>query len=503
MAGRHDDDDRVPGDRNDLRTLRVCSARRSHEGAGRRAGRGERLERTPGGHEQHPARRMPRSSRRSTRRATRRCASDDRIPLPRAADAATGRPRDHGDDLRLVRRAHREEAQPARRGRGIRQFRDREGARDGARGRWIRRRSSPRSRRRATGPPFPRPCTHAHHVEPELVSLRRRLVASIVLAVPVILLSMIPALQFPGWQWVSLALATPVVTWAAWPFHQATWTNLRHGAVTMDTLISVGVGRRLSVVAVRAVLRRRRHDRHDARLHVDGLAQRRRRQPLSRGGLGRHDVRARRPVLRGAVQARGRRGAARAARPRGEGCRCPSERPRHGLAHRGADAGGRPPRRRRVRRAPRREDRDGRRRRHGDVGGRRVDRDGRIRPCRGRRGRPCRRRDRQRGRAPRRPRHPGGRATPSSPRWPGWWSRRSPARRRRSASPTGSRASSCRSSSRSHSRRSRPGCCSASRPPPRSAPLSPCSSSPAPARSGSRPRSRSSSAPAAARSSAS
>ena len=91
------------------------------------------------------------------------------------------------------------------------------------------------------GASVPRP-VHEHHVEPELGSLRRRLIAAIVLAVPVILLAMIPALQFPGWQWVSLALATPVVTWAAWPFHQAAWVNLRHRAVTMDTLISVGVG---------------------------------------------------------------------------------------------------------------------------------------------------------------------------------------------------------------------------------------------------------------------
>jgi Cu+-exporting ATPase len=82
---------------------------------------------------------------------------------------------------------------------------------------------------------------HAHHAEPELESLRRRLIAAVALAVPVILLSMIPAIQFAGWQWVALALATPVVTWAAWPFHEATWINLRHGAVTMDTLISVGV----------------------------------------------------------------------------------------------------------------------------------------------------------------------------------------------------------------------------------------------------------------------
>lgn len=90
---------------------------------------------------------------------------------------------------------------------------------------------------------LPRPAAteHAHHSEPELASLRRRLIAAVVLSVPVILLSMIPALQFPGWQWVSLVLATPVVTWAAWPFHKATWVNLRHGAVTMDTLITVGV----------------------------------------------------------------------------------------------------------------------------------------------------------------------------------------------------------------------------------------------------------------------
>ena len=51
---------------------------------------------------------------------------------------------------------------------------------------------------------------------------------------------MIPALQFDGWQWLSLTLAAPVVTWGAWPFHRAAWTNVRHAAATMDTLISVG-----------------------------------------------------------------------------------------------------------------------------------------------------------------------------------------------------------------------------------------------------------------------
>lgn len=71
-------------------------------------------------------------------------------------------------------------------------------------------------------------------------ALRQRLIGSAVLAVPVIVLAMVPALQFTYWQWLSLALAAPVVVWGAWPFHRATWTNLRHGAATMDTLISVG-----------------------------------------------------------------------------------------------------------------------------------------------------------------------------------------------------------------------------------------------------------------------
>ncbi|CAN5794675.1 heavy metal translocating P-type ATPase [soil metagenome] len=71
-------------------------------------------------------------------------------------------------------------------------------------------------------------------------SLRRRLVVSAVLSLPVLAISMIPALQFDYWQWLVLQLATPVVVWGAWPFHRAAWANLRHGAATMDTLISLG-----------------------------------------------------------------------------------------------------------------------------------------------------------------------------------------------------------------------------------------------------------------------
>ncbi|WIJ44721.1 heavy metal translocating P-type ATPase [Curtobacterium citreum] len=73
-------------------------------------------------------------------------------------------------------------------------------------------------------------------------ALRQRLLVSAALAVPVVLLSMVPVLQFPNWQWAALALAAPVAVWGALPFHRAAWTNARHGAATMDTLVSVGVG---------------------------------------------------------------------------------------------------------------------------------------------------------------------------------------------------------------------------------------------------------------------
>ncbi|MYT72187.1 MULTISPECIES: heavy metal translocating P-type ATPase [unclassified Streptomyces] len=74
----------------------------------------------------------------------------------------------------------------------------------------------------------------------ELRPLRQRLVTAVVLAAPVVAMAMIPALQFEYWQWLSLTLAAPVVTYAAWPFHRAAFTNARHGAATMDTLISLG-----------------------------------------------------------------------------------------------------------------------------------------------------------------------------------------------------------------------------------------------------------------------
>ncbi|MEU0641828.1 heavy metal translocating P-type ATPase [Streptomyces umbrinus] len=76
--------------------------------------------------------------------------------------------------------------------------------------------------------------------DPELAALRERLTVSALLSIPVVLLSMVPALQFDNWQWLALTLAAPVVVWGGLPFHRAAFTNARHGAATMDTLVSVG-----------------------------------------------------------------------------------------------------------------------------------------------------------------------------------------------------------------------------------------------------------------------
>ncbi|MFI8227444.1 heavy metal translocating P-type ATPase [Streptomyces sp. NPDC085900] len=98
----------------------------------------------------------------------------------------------------------------------------------------------------AEEPPPPQPPAEAAPAagkdaeDPELTAYRERFTVSALLALPVVLLSMIPALQFDNWQWLSLTLASPVVVWGALPFHRAAWTNARHGAATMDTLVSVG-----------------------------------------------------------------------------------------------------------------------------------------------------------------------------------------------------------------------------------------------------------------------
>jgi Cu+-exporting ATPase len=103
--------------------------------------------------------------------------------------------------------------------------------------------------REKTPPPEPEPRSRAAEGEgegeqdgpgAELASLRQRLVTSALLALPVVLFAMVPALQFDNWQWLSLTLAAPVVVWGGLPFHRAAYTNVRHGAATMDTLVSLG-----------------------------------------------------------------------------------------------------------------------------------------------------------------------------------------------------------------------------------------------------------------------
>ncbi len=87
--------------------------------------------------------------------------------------------------------------------------------------------------------PSSAPQAHEHAHDP-VADLRRRLIFAAIASVPLLAMGMIPALQFDNWQWISMQLATPVLVWAAWPFHRAAWTNLRHGTATMDTLISIG-----------------------------------------------------------------------------------------------------------------------------------------------------------------------------------------------------------------------------------------------------------------------
>ncbi|MFH9548895.1 heavy metal translocating P-type ATPase [Streptomyces sp. NPDC017435] len=88
--------------------------------------------------------------------------------------------------------------------------------------------------------PVPEPVREDRSQDPELAALRHRLLVSVLLAAPVVLLAMVPSFQFDNWQWLSLTLAAPVVVWGGGPLHKAAWTNLRHGAATMDTLVSVG-----------------------------------------------------------------------------------------------------------------------------------------------------------------------------------------------------------------------------------------------------------------------
>ncbi|MBF4639175.1 heavy metal translocating P-type ATPase [Clavibacter michiganensis] len=89
--------------------------------------------------------------------------------------------------------------------------------------------------------PPARDAVAARRPDADELALRQRLVVSAALTVPVFLMAMVPALQFPNWQWLSLALAAPVAVWGAWPFHRSAAVSARHGGVGMDTLVSIGV----------------------------------------------------------------------------------------------------------------------------------------------------------------------------------------------------------------------------------------------------------------------
>ena len=84
------------------------------------------------------------------------------------------------------------------------------------------------------------PALGASHME-RAADLRLRLIYCLILSVPIMAISMVPALQIPGWQWMVALMALPVAVWGAWPFHKAAFRALRHGAFTMDTLVSLGV----------------------------------------------------------------------------------------------------------------------------------------------------------------------------------------------------------------------------------------------------------------------
>ncbi len=247
-----------------------------------------------------------------------------------------------------------------------------------------------------------------------------RLVVSAALTAPLALLAMTPALQFSGWEWLALALSTPVVFWGGWPFHRATVLNLRHRAVTMDTLISLGTlsAWTWSTVVLLAGI----DDRH-----------------LLRGRGGDHDADPARPLPRGPRPRPLGRGDPRAARARRQGGAGAARR-RGGARSRRRAAPRRP-----LRRPAGRDDRHRRRRRGRRVRDRPVDAHRRAHPRRGRPRRRGRRRDAEHVRAPRSCARRGSEPRPHSRGSPASSPRHRRARRRSSGSSTASRRCSCRS----------------------------------------------------------
>ena len=227
--------------------------------------------RVPVGRPLRPVLRLPGRRRRSTPPASSSTATPRRLHAARGArircDTIRRRPRDRRDDLRVLRGPDREAPQPPRRRDGRGELRHRAGPRSAPEGvttdeliaeveaagyaarvpapadagRPPRGRPrAPRPRRRRAGRPAPAP-RRVGAASPRRWSL----------------FAMVPSLQIDGWQWLSLTLAAPVATWGAWPFHRATWVNLRHGA-SHDGHARVGRrARRVRLVALRAVPRAR------------------------------------------------------------------------------------------------------------------------------------------------------------------------------------------------------------------------------------------------------
>ncbi len=243
--------------------------------------------------------------------------------------------------------------------------------------------------------------------DPVIESLRQRVVITAALTIPVVLLSMIPALQFEFWQWAALTLAAPVVTWGAWPFHRAALISAAARRLHDGHARLARCRGRLRLVAVRVVPRRCRRARHDDAVHPRAGPRLGRRRDLPRGRDRRHPVPAARPLPGGARPPAVRQRTARPAVDGRQGRRRAARRAR------GPAAGGRAAGGRRVRRTTGGEGRDRRRGRPGHLRRRRVDADGRAGAGRGRAGRRRRRRDGELRRPHRRPRHPGRRVDPA------------------------------------------------------------------------------------------
>ncbi len=212
--------------------------------------------------------------------------------------------------MRVLRGPHREDARGAagRRGRGS-ELRLEAGDRHLRPARRPPRRPRPGGDRASATP-----CPTSSRVDPEadeLRDLRPRLWVSVVLTIPLLAISMVPALQFQDWQWVALVLSTPVIFWGGWPFHKYTLLNLRHGTTTMDTLVSIGTlaAYGWSVVALGVPRCGRPHGRDVAR---GDLLREQRGQRLLRDRCGDHHAAAPRSVLRGTGAPALERGAAHA-----------------------------------------------------------------------------------------------------------------------------------------------------------------------------------------------